>query len=164
MSQALAQEGLTRLRSPSEIVAVLPHAPYNRNFQLEYGNEQQLVTAIDGVQRAESPTIPVHIDHLRHMLGRIAVGDEQRMIVIAGRCAEPLDAVTAEDMAHDGLTIKRSVQMAVGSRGLFILRSSNYAKPRSSEYDGQVPSFMGESINGLRVGDRTPDPGRMRRA
>src|SRR5690242_20086187 len=147
MSQVIEQVGLTRLSVPTVIVAGLPHQPYNELCQPVYVDHAALEAALEQVQDIEAPTTPEHICELRAALGKIAIGQDRRMVVIAGRCAEPLDSMTERQVIADSLAVRHAAEDTVLPEPLFILRSGNNAKPRSSATEHSVPSHMGELVN-----------------
>ncbi len=164
MSQVIEQIDLPRLRTPAAIVAELPRQPYNELCQPEYDDPTALETALQQVQHTEAPTTPEHICALRSMLGKIALGQDLRMVVIAGRCAEPLDGMTSQQVIADSLAMRQAVQNSISPAPLFILRSGNNAKPRSNATEHGVASHMGELVNAASIDRRDPDPARLPRA
>ena len=105
---------------------------------------------------------------LREELARAAAGDG--FTVIGGECAERFpDMITARVIAK-AEHLHRVADAVETSTGLPTTRigrfGGQFAKPRSKPYeelsDGRrVPSYRGDAVNGLDIGERAHDPTRL---
>jgi 3-deoxy-7-phosphoheptulonate synthase len=105
---------------------------------------------------------------LRDDLARAAAGDG--FALIAGDCAERFDETSAPRVIAKAKELHRVGDVIERVTGTPIVRigrfGGQFAKPRSRPYedlsDGRrVPSYRGDAVNGLEVGERAPDPARL---
>jgi 3-deoxy-7-phosphoheptulonate synthase len=154
------------------IVTNLPDNPYNQDYQPRYPKETEqdradFIDAVHEVQNTEAVTTPRNIDRLQKQLAEIAEGESDDVIVITGRCAEPVDAKNSiAEIVEQHIIGLRLCVSALGKRVLAMRRAMGQsAKPRTNEYetlgDGtQAPSWYGDMINRKEktLKARAPDP------
>ena len=150
--------------SADAVMAQLPEPNYPQNYQPSYADNEALQAAVETLQTIEPVTSPRQIDALQAELTRLANGEIDEPIIITGHCAEEVDANRPiERLVEDCLVDLRVAMRGLG-KVIHILRNrGQHAKPRSSEYEKgtDTVSYMGDSINGRELSDRSPDPARM---
>ena len=99
---------------------------------------------------------PVEIDSLVEQLGRVIL--EGGFLLHAGDCAETFVSCTRERVLQDCAFLEE-VSSIVDANFVLGRICGQFGKPRSNPFEGVLPVFRGDIINGLN--DRSPDPNRM---
>jgi 3-deoxy-7-phosphoheptulonate synthase len=138
--------------------------------QPEYPDPEALALVLGEIAALPPLVLPDSIERLRQQLACASRGEA--LILQAGDCAESFEECT-QGKIEGQVSLIRSMA-ALWSEDLsrptvMIGRiAGQYAKPRSVAtelFEGRrVPAFLGESINGLEVEERVPDPRRLLRA
>jgi 3-deoxy-7-phosphoheptulonate synthase len=163
---------LERVQTPLQVVEGLPKGSYADSYQPAYPDQRALLSAVAELEHTTPVTTPEHILGLRDRLRGIARGEDDSVIVMDGRCAEPVRMVDdgsagIEALAEEAVTTLGAIAASGLARVLHVRRCCGQCcKPRSNEFEqrpdgSQVASFMGDMINGLDINDRTPDPTRL---
>lgn len=171
---------LERHLPPEEIHEAFLQDPdtydYNTAYQPQYPDADALLDAIHELHATEPVTTPENIDAYRARLARIALGGAG-CVNLSGRCNEPVDAsmeictlvneaaidmAAVEDGMRDAGVPEETIEESENNRR----QAGQFGKPRTSATqrlsDGrEVPSYMGDMVNGMDVNDRTPDPSRL---
>ena len=155
-----ASPPLVHCYTPEEIVLGLPHEAYGKTYQPTYSDASTLIQSLTELASIEPVVTPETVRELRTTLGRIALGEDARPVIITGRCAAPVDYTDTATLAVATVATDRFVHDIFPGGVLHISRDTNHTKPRSAAYepDGRS-SYMGDDINGAN--ERTPDPYRM---
>lgn len=144
------------------IVGGLPHGPYKTHYQPTYLDRGELTGAVQELLETEPITAPEHVQALRAELTGIAEGSIKKPVVITRRCAEPIHtARPVGELVSDALADRQVVIDALGQVVVVQRNRGQYAKPRSAELERvtgnhSVVSYMGDSINGQDIGQRSP--------
>lgn len=132
-----------------------------------YEDRRAVSKAIAKLERLPPIVTPTEIIRLRKTLQDVALG--KAFLLQGGDCAELFDY--CEDDAIDSkikLLLQMSLVLVYGANKPVVRiarMAGQYAKPRSSPtemYESrEIPSFRGDILNGYKIEDRTPDPGRL---
>ena len=166
MEDIMNLEREDRITRATVLANRLPTPNYERNYQVTYGR-MDLVEAMAENLTTDGVADPKDIKALTSTLGDVALGRSDRPVIITNSCAEeirveePIKALARKTL--DELNVidrSRLVDPIVIQR-----IGGQFVKPRSSMteiVDGvEVPSYMGDGINGEEAVDRTPDASRL---
>ncbi len=165
-------ETLERVMTPQDIVGSLPVGAYTDFYQATYPDQHALLEAVAELEHTTPVTTPEHILALRERFQGIARGEDDSVIVMDGRCAEPMRMVDDESagieaLADEAVTSLNAIATSGLARVLHVRRGCGQCcKPRSNEHEeladgSRVVSFMGEMINSQDPDKRDPDPTRL---
>lgn len=138
--------------------------------QPEYPDPQALGLVLGEIAALPPLVLPNSIERLKRQLAGACRGEA--LILQAGDCAESFEECTPAKVEGQVALIRAMAALwsqELSRPTVTIGRiAGQYAKPRSSATEllgGRlVPAFLGESINGLEVEERVPDPRRLLRA
>ncbi len=155
-----------------QIISGIEGATYAADFQVSYPDRDSLVESL--TQIAEIPegvATPESICELSDQLGRIAIGEDARAILITGNCSEAIvDPADGHIPAQAAIAEIDLVAKNATSQGVLHIRRDRgqNTKPRSESHEThagtRVQSYMGDAINSHRLDERAPDPRRLVRA
>ncbi len=165
-------ETLEPVLTPQQIVDGLPQGVYTDFYQPTYQDHNALAEAVHELQETTPVTTPERILELRTRFQSIARGEDDSVVVMDGRCAEPVQLVDDESagiekLADEAVATSKAIAASGLARVLHVRRCCGQCcKPRSNEFQTlpngtKVVSFMGDMINGVDINDREPDPTRL---
>lgn len=147
-------------------ITAMPAGEYADHQQPTYRDRRELGRAAERLVCLPGLTTPDNIHGLRDTLADVGTGYDQRLVVVEGRCNDPVGNVAGR--IGDAMVRRHVVEYDQDGNPrnvIHIARQHNSAKPRSSAIETingvQVVSYMGDAVNGMAPDQRDPDPQRM---
>ncbi len=137
---------------------------YNDKYQPAYDDLEKLEEACHELAATTSVTSYEHLMSIREQLKKLAIGETDTPLIMAGPCAEyvrlnesPRTIAEGYNKLYEGIKNEHPHAIAV------IRGCGQAAKPRSQEMEDNLPSYYGDMINGEEktLQSRRPDPSRM---